>query len=324
MGESEQSRVELSRRELGGTGLSVTEVCIGTSPIANIAGLYGYEVGEERAIETVLAAFDSPFNFIDTSNGYGPNGESEVRIGKAIARRGGMPEDYVLATKVDPDPVTRAYTGERVRRSLEESLERLGLDRVPLLQLHDPEQISFDEGTAPGGPLEALVALKQEGLVDHIGLAGGPVGLMQQYLDTGVFDVVLSHNRLTLLDRSAEALFTSARERGLGVMNAAPYGGGMLVKGPEAQPKYAYGARDDRITEAAIAMRDACERYGVPLAAAALQFSTSHPLVDSTVVGVSAPERIQQTLDYLAVEIPDELWAELADLAPSQDLWLDS
>ncbi|MFD1715461.1 aldo/keto reductase [Amnibacterium flavum] len=323
MSESGQSRVELAHRELGSTGLSVTEVCIGTSPIANMAGLYGYEVGEERAIETVLAVFDSPFNFLDTSNGYGANGESEVRIGKAIARVGGLPDGFVLATKVDPDPATRDYSGARVRRSIEESLERLGLERFDLLQLHDPEQISFEEGTAAGGPLEALVALKEEGLVDNIGVAGGPVGLLQQYIDTGVFDVVLSHNRLTLLDRSAESLFASARERGMGVMNAAPYGGGMLAKGPEAQPKYAYGARDDRITEAAIAMRDACGRFGVPLAAAALQFSTRHPLVHSTVVGVSAPERVQQTLDYLAVAIPDELWAELADLTPSKDLWLD-
>ena len=128
-----------------------------------------------------------------------------------------------------------------------------------------------------------------EGLVEHLGVAGGPVGLLQQYLDTGEFEVVLSHNRYTLLDRSAEPLFRSAADRGLGVLNAAPYGGGMLSKGPSVQQKYAYGSRDDRIRQAAEAMEAACRRYDVPLAAAALQFSMRSEMIDSTVVGVSSP-----------------------------------
>ena len=139
----------------------------------------------------------------------------------------------MLATKVDPDPRTGDFSGDRVRASLEESMERLGVDRIALLHLHDPERITFDEGVAPGGPVEALVDLRERGLVEHLGVAGGPVGLLQRYLDTGEFEVVLSHNRYTLLDRSAEPLFRSAAERGLGVLNAAPYGGGMLVEGPE-------------------------------------------------------------------------------------------
>ncbi len=117
-----------------------------------------------------------------------------------------------------------------MRASVKESLERLGLDRVPLLHLHDPERISFAAAIEPGGPVEALAELKREGIAEHLGVAGGPVGLMRQYLDTGVFEVVLTHNRYTLLDRSADALFRAAHERGIGALNAAPYGGGMLVK----------------------------------------------------------------------------------------------
>jgi D-threo-aldose 1-dehydrogenase len=312
----------LSLRQLGGTGLAVTPICFGTSPLASMAQLYGYVVEEERAVATVLAVFNSPVNFLDTSNGYGDDGTAERRIGEAIRRAGGLPSHVVLATKVDPDPRTGDFSADRVRVSLEESMERLGIDKIALLHLHDPERMSFEEGVAPGGPVEALVDLREQGLVEHLGVAGGPVGLLQQYLDTGEFEVVLSHNRYTLLDRSAEPLFRYAADRGLGVLNAAPYGGGMLSKGPSVQQNYAYGSRDDRIRTAAEAMDAACRRYDVPLAAAALQFSMRSELIDSTVVGVSSPERIDQTLELAAVTIADELWSELEQATPPLELWL--
>jgi D-threo-aldose 1-dehydrogenase len=317
------NRPGLSLRELGGTGLAVTPICFGTSPLASMAFLYGYAVEEERAVATVLAAFDSPVNFLDTSNGYGEDGLAERRIGAAIRRAGGLPPHIVLATKVDPDPRTGDFSGTRVRASLEESMERLGLDRIPLLHLHDPERISFEEGSGPGGPVAAMVDLRERGLVEHLGVAGGPVGLLRQYLETGEFEVVLSHNRYTLLDRSAEPLFRYAADRGLGVLNAAPYGGGMLSKGPSVQQNYAYGSRDDRIRQAAEAMEAACRRYDVPLAAAALQFSVRTELIHSTVVGVSSPERIAQTVELAAVNIPGELWSELEQATPPRELWLD-
>ncbi|MGI5131130.1 aldo/keto reductase [Pseudonocardia sp. CA-107938] len=314
----------MSTRPLGGTGLAVTALCVGTSPLANMPRLYGYEVSEERAVATVDATLDNPaVNFIDTSNGYGADGSAERRVGAALRSRGGLPAGTVLATKVDPDPRTGDFSGERVRASLEESMQRLGVDHVQLLHLHDPERISFAEATAAGGPVEALADLQRQGLVAHLGVAGGPVDLMQQYLDTGVFEVVLTHNRYTLVDRSAEPLFRAAHERGIGVLNAAPYGGGMLAKGPAAQAKYAYGERDGGIAGAAAAMGSVADRFGVPLAAAALQFSLRAPFVDSTVVGLSSPERVQQTLDLAGAPIPDELWAELEALVPAPELWLD-
>jgi D-threo-aldose 1-dehydrogenase len=312
-----------SRRRLGSTTLDVTPVCIGTSPLGDMPNLYGYGVDEDTAVAMVQAAFAGPFNFIDTSNGYGANGESERRIGLALARSGGLPDGYVLATKVDPAHGSDDFSGARVRASFEESIERLGVDSIQLLYLHDPERISFEHGMAAGGPVEALVALRDQGLVAHIGVAGGPVELMRQYVGTGVFDVLLSHNRYTLLDRSADTLYDETLARGMGVVNAAPYGGGMLVKGPEAQPKYAYGQGSERIAESARAMKSACDRHGVPLAAAALQFSVRDPRIHSTVVGVSSPRRIDQTTELLAAHVPDELWDELEALTPPRELWLD-
>jgi D-threo-aldose 1-dehydrogenase len=310
-------------RPLGRTGLAVTPICIGTSPLASMARLYGYEVPEERAVATVEAVFASAVNFLDTSNGYGSDGAAERRIGAAIREHGGLPSGLVLATKVDPDPETGDFSGARVRASLEESMARLGLDHIDLLHLHDPERISFEQATAPGGPVEALVELRDEGIVDHLGVAGGPVGLLQRYLDTDVFEVVLSHNRYTLLDRSAERMFALAHDRGIGVLNAAPYGGGMLSLGPDRRPVYAYTSTDDAVRGAASTMQEAVAAAGVPLAAAALQFSLRAPFIDSTVVGVSSPERVPATLDLARIPIPDALWQELEALAPSPDRWLD-
>lgn len=314
--------MQLEMRPLGVTGLNVTSLAFGTSPLSDMVEAYGYASGAERAIAAVNRIFDGPVNFLDTSNNYGVGGLAEQRIG-AVVRSRGLPEGFVIQTKVDPDPETRDFSGARVRRSFEESLERLGVDRVPLLALHDPEFMRPDQdGFARDGALRALVALRDEGRVDHLAVASGSISTTRRYLDSGEFSVVLNHNRYTLLDRSAEALFEFARERGIAVLNAAPYGGGMLVKGPEAQPRYAYGHAPALVHDAAVRMAEVCASAGVPLAAAALQFSVGAPLVDVTVVGVSAPERIEETLRLLEYPLPDGLLEELLSLAPPRSSWL--
>jgi D-threo-aldose 1-dehydrogenase len=194
---------------------------------------------------------------------------------------------------------------------------------VALLHLHDPERIAFEDAVAPGGPVETLAALRDEGLADHLGMAGGPVGLMQRYLDTGVFEVVLTHNRYPLLDRSAAALFAAAHDRGIGVLNAAPYGGGMLSRGPDQHAKYAYGAAPQPVLSAATRIKEITDAAGIPLAAAALQFSMRAPFVDSTVVGTSSPERVRQTLELAAVPIETAVWDAVADAAAPVEFWLD-
>src|SRR5690606_40438431 len=123
------------------------------------------------------------------------------------------------------------------------------------------------------------------------------VALMRQFLATGVFEVALNHNQYTLVDRSAEPLIRDAHERGIGFVDAAPYGGGMLAKGPETRPRYAYREPPEPVRQAVYAIRRVCAEYRVPLAAAALQFSLRDPRVASTVVGVSSPARITATLD---------------------------
>jgi D-threo-aldose 1-dehydrogenase len=311
----------LALRPLGRTGLQVTALCVGGSPLGNMSALYGYEVSTERALRTLRAVLAGPINFLDTSNNYG-DGESERRIGAALREAGGLPDGFVLATKVDR-AASGDFSGARVRRSLQESLDRLGLERLALVYLHDPEHISFEDGVASAGPVQALVELQREGLIDHLGVAGGPIDLMRRYIRTGAFQVVITHNRFTLVDRSAEPLLDEARELDVAVVNAAPFGGGVLAKGPAAVRDYAYGPAHPDVMARIEAMDAACARHDVPLAAAALQFSLREARVASTIVGISAPERVEETVALARWPIPAGLWDELLALVPAREVWLD-
>ena len=223
----------LTPRPLGSGPEAVSPLCLGTSGWGRLrAG----ETPADRAARTIpLADFvlarHPELNVLDTSNIYG-EGQSERVIGSVIDRLGGLPDGQVVMTKVDRDPATGEFTGTRMWRSLEESMDRLNLPSIQVLFLHDPEHIGFEASMAHGGPVDALVAMKERGLAHSIGISGGPVPMLQRFVDLGVFDHLISHNRFTLIDRSAADLFASARDRGMGVVNAAPYGGGRSADVP--------------------------------------------------------------------------------------------
>ncbi len=307
-------------RPLPGTPLTVTAICAGGSPLGSMPRLYGREVPADEGIAVARAVLESPIRFQDTSNGYS-EGESERRIGAAIRAVGGLPPDFVVGTKVDP--LDRDYSGDRVRASVAESRERLGLDVLPLVHLHDPEFFGFDEIARPGGAVDALVALKESGAVGSIGLAGGQVQEIARYLALDVFDVLLVHNRWTLLDRSAGDLIEEASSRGMGVLNAAVLGGGLLVPEPTIST-YGYREAPPEILDAVAQMRAACERHGTDITTAALQFSLRQPRVTSTVVGMGRPGLVTETLERAAAPLPDELFDELEMLLPPRRVWLDA
>jgi D-threo-aldose 1-dehydrogenase len=305
-----------SRRTLGSTGLSVSPVCIGCAPLGDMPETFDYEVGEERARETLRAVFESPINFLDTAASYG-DGESERRIGEVLKEMGGLPGGVVLATKADRDLTTGDFSGGQMRRSVERSLRLLGMDRLQLVYLHDPEHESFEHMMADGGPVEVLTDLKEEGVIQHLGVAGGPIDLMIRFVETDLFEAVITHNRYTLVNRTADPLFDVASEHGVAALNAAPYGSGILAKGPDAYARYEYQEAPKEMVEQVRAMQEACREFDVPLAAAALQFSLKDPRIVSTIVGMTRPERIKQTLDLTVHPIPDELWTKLDSLASS-------
>jgi D-threo-aldose 1-dehydrogenase len=313
--------MKIETRPLGRTGIEVTSLCLGTSALGSMPKTYGYEVSEQDALATLRRAFAGPVTFVDTSNIYG-FGTSERLIGKVLAEIGGLPDGFVLATKVDPDS-GGDFSGRRVLQSLRESRERLGLDRIPLVYLHDPEKISWEAAMAPDGPVAALQELHDSGEIEHLGVAGGPIGLMRRFVATGLFEVVITHNRFTLVDRSAGPLLDDCAAAGAALLNAAPFGGGMLVKGPQAYPNYAYHPARPQIRASAAAIQALCEDAGVPLAAAALQFSMQDPRVTSTIFGVTRPDRYDEILALTELQIPDELWPQIDHAVAAPEYWLD-
>jgi len=307
-------------RRIGRTPLVTSTIIAGASPLGSMPDLYGYDVGESAAVDFVSALLRSPIRAIDTSNNYGA-GTSERRIGKAIELAGGVPDDFSVITKVD-----RAgddFSGARVRESFRESMDRLGVGTVPLLFLHDPDAFDFGYMASTGGAVDALVQLRDEGRAGAIGVATGDTRLLHRYLDLGVFDVILSHNRFTLVDRSADELFTRAVELGVGVLNAAVYGGGILAR-PGESTTYSYRPASRELLEAIAAMDAVCARAGFDLATAALQFSLRDPRVDATVVGITREPRISSLVASAGVDIPDAVWDELERFVPPASTWLDA
>jgi D-threo-aldose 1-dehydrogenase len=309
-----------SRRPLGSTGLSVSPICVGCAPLGNMPETFEYSVSRQRALDTLRAVLESPLNFLDTAASYG-DGESERRIGEVLAEAGGLPEGVVLATKADRDLHTGDFSGEQMRRSVERSLKLLGLERLQLVYLHDPEYLNepgrepYEYMMAPGGPVEVLLGLKDEGVIEHVGVAGAPIDLMIRFVETGLFEAVITHNRYTLVNLTAEPLLDVAAQLGVAALNAAPYGSGILAKGPDVYARYEYRKAPQEMVERVRKMERVCRQFGVPLPAAALQFSLRDPRVVSTIVGISRPERVGQTLELATHPIPDELWKELDSFA---------
>lgn len=305
----------LAARPFGQTGLALSPVMLGAAPLGHMPETFAYAPTEDEALATIRATLTGPFNGIDTAASYG-DGESERRVGLVIRELGGVPEGYLVATKADRDLATDDFSGPQMRRSVERSMALLGLNHLPLVYLHDPEREAFETLTAPGGAVEVLRDLQREGLIGALGVAGGPIPEMIRYVETGVFSAIITHNRFTLLNRTADPLLDLAHARGIAVCNAAPYGSGILAKGPDAYPRYAYQEAPDEMLDRARALDAACVRYGVPLAAAALQFSVRDPRIDVTIVGMTKPERIAETVGLATLPIPDALWPELAGIAP--------
>lgn len=299
---------------LGRTGLKVSRICFGMAPLGNMPDTYGYGVEPERARETVRAVFDSPINFLDTSRNYG-FGRSEERIGEVIRERGGLPQGFVISGKLDRDMESNHFDGARARRSLEESLKTLNVDHIQLLHVHDPEYASsLSDVTGPKGALAELFRMKEEGLAEAVGLAAGRVDIMMPLLRNWDFDALITHNRFTLVNRNAEEMMDYAQKRGIAVLNAAPYCGGVLAKGSASYKRYVYQEASPEMLEPIVRIEQICARHRIPLGAAALQFSMRDKRVTSTICGISKPERIAQTLDWGRYDIPPSAWEEMMAL----------
>lgn len=309
-------------RPLGRTGLRVSSVSAGSATwVKLLPGEEDLPVAEHVAL--VHRVFESSsIRVLDTSNIYGL-GESERRIGIAVREYGGLPDDLLLSTKADRDAATGDFSGARMRRSLEESMERLGIDRFPLLFLHDPEHITWELAMADDGPVAALLDAQREGQIGTLGISGGPAPLLSRFVETGHFGALITHNRFTLVDRSADALLTLASERGLGVFNASPYGSGLLTRWPVDGGWYNYAPAPKELLRSANEIGRVCADAGVPLIAAALHWSLRDPRIDSTIVGTRTLGDLEATEELLELSVPDELWDAIDAVELDVTTWCD-
>jgi D-threo-aldose 1-dehydrogenase len=306
----------MDRRQLGSSGVEVTRFALGTGPLA---GLFE-AVGDEQARATVDAAWELGVRTFDTAPHYGA-GLAEQRLGAALRDR--PRDEYVLSTKVgrrlvpgsEDDPQgfaeslplrrERDYSRDGVRRSLGESLERLGLDRIDVALVHDAED-HMDQAIAEAFP--ALVDLREQGVVRAIGTGLNYVGPMLRVAREADVDCILCAGRYTLLDRSAaDELFGECEQRGIGVLAAGVFNSGILAGGTT----YDYQPAPPELLGRANALESVCGRHGVPLSAAALQFPLRHPAVTCVLVGVRSPEEVRANVAAFEQEITAALWAEL-------------
>jgi D-threo-aldose 1-dehydrogenase len=311
--------IATERVRLGHTEVQVTRLGLGLAPIG---GLYS-PVGAEQARATVERAWQLGIRYFDVAPLYG-NGLSERRAGPVLA---GKPRaEFALSTKVgrllraggrdaqdiwsEPEPVTPVFdfTGDGVRTSYAESLARLGLDRADILHLHDPDD---HLPTAIAEALPALVRMRAEGRIGAVSAGMNHPEPLAELVRTGELDGVLLAGRYTLLDQSGAAeLLPVCAERGVAVIAGGVFNSGLLADPrPGASFDYAPAARG--MLERALAVKAVCERHGVPLRAAAVQFPFTHPAVTCVLVGARSPAEVEDAVRMSAVEIPQSLWGDL-------------
>lgn len=318
------------RNRVGKTDLSIPSFGLGT---AHFGGMY-HRVSGEAAHETMQAAWDAGVRLYDSAPWYG-RGLSELRTGDFLIDR--PRDEFVLTTKIgryfkrpaDPATFDRApwggglnfevvwdYSYDGVMRAYEQSLLRLGLDRIDALLIHDPEA-----STEPNGPkiedlpksgIRALEELKRSGQIKAIGMGLNAASSLDTYATVVPLDFCIVAMPYTLLDQSAlQHGMKRCEAENISVVIGAPYASGILATGPIEGARYRYGFADAAILEKTRRILAVCEAHGVSLQAAALQFPLGHPAVVAVIPGGVNPNEVRANVRYFEEEIPAAFWADL-------------
>jgi D-threo-aldose 1-dehydrogenase len=320
------------RRRLGNSGLEVTLLGFGGAPL----GDFSARLPEPQALATVAAAHAAGLTMFDTSPLYG-NGLSEHRFGHVLRQK---PRDsFVLSTKVGrwmrPRPEAEIdrgwfkgglnfeavvdYSYDGTMHALDQSFQRLGLNRIDVLLIHDVDVWTHgEEGyrahfrTAMDGAYKALAELRASGTVGAIGIGVNEIQPCLDFAAAGDFDCFLLAGRYTLLEHAAldELLPTCAR-KGIGIMLGGPYNSGILATGAVPGAKYNYFDAPPEILDRVGRIEAVCRRHAVPIAAAALQFPLGHPSVSTVIPGAISAAEVERNFGLMSVPIPAGLWAEL-------------
>ncbi|MFC9588917.1 aldo/keto reductase [Streptomyces sp. NPDC056944] len=315
----------MDQNALGHSAVRVTELAFGAAAIGNLFTA----VTDAEAEQAVHTAWDAGVRYFDTAPHYGL-GLSERRLGAALRSR--PRNEYVVSTKVgrvlEPTPgapgddlangfaVPAAhrrrwdFSARGVRRSIEGSLERLGLDRIDVVYLHDPDDHA---GPALDQAYPELERMRREGTVGAIGVGMNQADLLARFVRETDIDAVLLAGRYTLLDQGGlTELLPLATDRGVGVVVGGVFNSGLLAD-PRPGATYDYTAAPPDLLSRALDLKAVCERHGVPLRSAALRFPLGHPAVASVLVGTRSAAEARDAAAMLGHPVPDAVWAELKE-----------
>ncbi len=312
----------LEPRQIGTTDVSVTPMGFGGAPLG---GLFT-SVGAENAVNTVRSGYELGIRFFDTAPLYG-RGKSERFYGQALSEYDR--DSYILSSKVgrvlDPNDsatdqddiyvelppydVVFDFSRDGVLRSIEESLERLGLECLDIALIHDPDD-HWEQALTEAYPI--LAELRSQGVIRAIGAGMNQWEMPARFAQEGDFDCFLLAGRYTLLDHSSlEVLLPLCQEKSISVILGGPYNSGVLASDLGPDTTYFYQQTPPEVLETAKRIKTVCDRREVPLKAAALQFGLAHPAVAATIPGPRTPDEVSENIAMASFDIPGDLWAEL-------------
>lgn len=295
----------LKMNQIGSSNLKVTNIGMGGAPLVITE--------ESNAIETLLTAYNEGIRYFDTAPYYGA-GISEKYFGKFLSSV--ERNSFVISSKVgriiENQEIRFDYTREGILRSLEESLERLNLDYIDIALIHDPDD-HYHQALDESFP--TLSDLKSQGIIKAIGCGMNQWQMLFDFANNADFDCFLLAGRYTLLDHSAMyTLMPKCIEKNISIILGGPYNSGILASDFKSESTYFYEPTPNKVTEKTRLIKNVCDKYEVPLKAAALQFGLNHPSVASTIPGPSNPDELIENLKMVNININNDLWKELKDM----------
>jgi D-threo-aldose 1-dehydrogenase len=314
----------IPRKRLGKTGVEVTTVGIGTAWIGtrtSPADTMDLEVDDDLAIATLHAALEEGVALIDTAPLY-LGLRSERLVGRALRERPDLAVGVVVETKCCRHVDGSDYSYDGAMRSVDGSLQRLGVGRIELIYVHDPPHDIVARVTGAGGALQALRKLQSEGVVGHIGIASNYPDDNAPYIETGEFEMAVVPDAYSLLNQVAlQRIFPAAERFEMGIVVATPLERGILATGVRGSLSEYLGRRfRPEVLEQVAKLESVCERHGVSLASVALQFVTRHPVVSTTIPGPRSPEEAWQNARAASEPIPDAFWHDLEPLVSTWEI----
>lgn len=317
-----------------GAAITFSEMGFGSAPIGNLFRA----ISEDDAQATLGAAWDAGLRYFDTAPLYGL-GLSETRLNHFLRNK--KRKDFVISTKVGRlmevcSPKDRTaigkfyntpsrrerfdYTYDGIMRSLEFSLERLGLDRVDILYVHDIDVFTHGSEavrdthvkTLMSSGYKALIKLRDQGVVKAFGAGINEWQVPQTLLERGDFDIFLLAGRYTLLEQEPlNSFLPLCEQRGVGIVLGGPYNSGILVTGAKPGARYDYEAAPRHVLERVAAIETICRKHKVKLPEAALRFPLHHPCVVSVIPGAMSPREVALNIKTLGAKLPKALWKDL-------------